>query len=142
MYYIRLGSGRVTQRNFMSFGWGLVNVTQKYLIFARACGSIYVMERWGPTGGFLRYPTGHSQGMRIDVGDSEVLRNFNPNPHYNLTSCSSDCTMYAYVEVYCIIYFRGLNIISVFKKKNALIKSLSMQIESKHPRNMVKLHYL
>ena len=66
--------------------------------------------------------------MCFDMGDSEVLRNFNDNNHHNLTSCSSDCTMYAYIEVYFIIYFRGINILSVFKKKNALIKSLLMQI--------------
>ena len=50
------------------------------------------------------------------MGNNEVLINFNPNHHHNLTSCSCDCIMYAYVEVYCIIYFCVLNIISVLKK--------------------------
>ena len=76
----------------------------------------------GPKRGFLWYPMGHSQGTCFDVGDSEVLRSFNLNPHHHLTFCSSDCTMYAYIEVYFIIYFRGTNILYLFKKKNALIK--------------------
>ena len=71
----------------------------------------------GPTRGFLRYPMGHSQGTCIDVGNSEVLRNFNLNPHHYLTSCSSRCTMYDYIKVHFIIYFRGTNILFVCKRK-------------------------
>ena len=32
------------------FGWGLVSVSRKYLIFARARGSIYVLDWGGPHG--------------------------------------------------------------------------------------------
>ena len=104
------------------FFWLRFSEHDAEVVYYRQCTWLYLCSGVkGLTGGFLRYPMGHSQGTWIGVGDSEVRRNFNPNPHHHLTSYSADCTMYAYVEVYFIIYISFLDVNNATKIFTGLV---------------------